>query len=257
MTTRLIVKSLPANCTEASLRSFFKKYGTLSDCTLKYTKEGKFRKFAFVGFDSEENAKKALKETDLSFMGSSRLHVEECKPFGDANKPRAWSQYSKDSRLEYERRFWKLDDCLYGICLSRQKKRIYISSSKRLEKSLNCRSSLTKRLANVKGLLSNGKIFKGKMLNILPGSENRERNDTDKIAASEKTSYKKEKMAKLKAAATKSHSWNALFLGPNAIADTLAEKLGVKKGDLLNSESGESAGVRLALAETRLVHETR
>ncbi|VDN22089.1 unnamed protein product [Cylicostephanus goldi] len=98
MTTRLIVKSLPANCTEASLRSFFKKYGTLSDCTLKYTKEGKFRKFAFVGFDSEENAKKALKETDLSFMGSSRLHVEECKPFGDANKPRAWSQYSKDSR---------------------------------------------------------------------------------------------------------------------------------------------------------------
>ncbi|KAK6037556.1 hypothetical protein COOONC_24940, partial [Cooperia oncophora] len=53
----------------------------------------------------------------------------------------------------------------------------------------------------------------------------------------------------------KSHSWNALFLGPNAIADTLAEKLGVEKGDLLNSEGGESAGVRLALAETRLVRE--
>ncbi|KAK6024499.1 hypothetical protein OSTOST_09691, partial [Ostertagia ostertagi] len=97
MTTRLIVKGLPSNCTEASLRKFFKKYGTMSDCTLKYTKEGKFRKFAFVGFDSEENASKALQETNLSFMGSSRLHVEECKPFGDANKPRAWSQYTKDS----------------------------------------------------------------------------------------------------------------------------------------------------------------
>ncbi|VDK60722.1 unnamed protein product, partial [Cylicostephanus goldi] len=95
------------------------------------------------------------------------------------------------------------------------------------------------------------------MLHILPGSEKREKNDADKTAASEKTSYKKEKMAKLKAAATKSHSWNALFLGPNAIADTLAEKLGVEKGDLLNSEGGESAGVRLALAETRLVRETR
>ncbi|KAJ1346839.1 hypothetical protein KIN20_001742 [Parelaphostrongylus tenuis] len=97
MTTRLIVKSLPSNCTEAKLRSFFQKYGTLSDCTLKYTKEGKFRKFAFVGFDSAENAKKALNETNLSYMGSSRLQVEECKPFGDANKPRAWSQYSKES----------------------------------------------------------------------------------------------------------------------------------------------------------------
>lgn len=80
MTTRLIVKSLPANCTEASLRKFFKKYGTLSDCTLKYTKEGKFRKFAFVGFDSEENAKKALQETHQSFMGSSRLQVMKLAP---------------------------------------------------------------------------------------------------------------------------------------------------------------------------------
>lgn len=103
---------------------------------------------------------------------------------------------------------------------------------------------------------SDGTIFKGRMMHILPGSEKREKKD-DKAETSEKTSYKKEKMAKLKANAGKSHSWNALFLGPNAIADTLAEKLGVEKGDLLNSETGESAGVRLALAETRLVRETR
>ncbi|KHJ87889.1 hypothetical protein OESDEN_12326, partial [Oesophagostomum dentatum] len=104
---------------------------------------------------------------------------------------------------------------------------------------------------------NDGKIFKGRMLHIIPGSERREKNDKEKAATNEKTSYKKEKMAKLKANAAKSHSWNALFLGPNAIADTLAEKLGVEKSDLLNSDTGESAGVRLALAETRLVRETR
>ncbi|KIH43177.1 hypothetical protein ANCDUO_26823, partial [Ancylostoma duodenale] len=80
----------------------------------------------------------------------------------------------------------------------------------------------------------------GRMLHIIPGSEKREKNDKDKALANEKTSYKKEKMAKLKANAGKTHSWNALFLGPNAIADTLAEKLGVEKGELLNSENGES-----------------
>ncbi|KAK6016837.1 hypothetical protein OSTOST_17675 [Ostertagia ostertagi] len=99
--------------------------------------------------------------------------------------------------------------------------------------------------------------FKGRMMHIIPGSEKREKKEPEISGSSEKTSYKKEKMSKLKANAAKSHSWNALFLGPNAIADTLAEKLGVEKGDLLNSESGESAGVRLALAETRLVRETR
>ncbi|KAK6037073.1 hypothetical protein COOONC_25422 [Cooperia oncophora] len=100
-------------------------------------------------------------------------------------------------------------------------------------------------------------IFKGRMMHILPGSEKREKKEPEKTESSGKTPYKKEKLSKLKANAAKSHSWNALFLGPNAIADTLAEKLGVEKGDLLNSEGGESAGVRLALAETRLVRETR
>ena len=36
-----------------------------------------------------------------------------------------------------------------------------------------------------------------------------------------------------------SHSWNALFLGANAVADTLAEKLGVSKADILGDSKGE------------------
>ncbi|WKY05251.1 hypothetical protein Q1695_005903 [Nippostrongylus brasiliensis] len=445
MSTRLIVKSLPPSCTEASLRSFFKKYGTLSDCTLKYTKEGKFRRFAFVGFDSEENAKKALHETNQSYMGSARLQVEECKPFGDANKPRAWSQYSKDSSAykrkqtgtdiieeneksskadEVERKKQKLDPQYreflevqgkkcdeeqkvivpssagdsgklveelmegisgdtklsliftglpssikpknlkewlspvrvkamkivkndsfaaafitfsrppdvrralqrdqefiggYKLTISKVKADEEVSAHEDVpEEDMPSRETeeakvrealletgrlfvrnlpfttkeedlhfffkkygeiadieviIDKKTGKCKGFAivefvfpesavaayaaADGAIFKGRMMHILPGSEKREKKEEEKPGASEKTSYKKEKAAKLKANAVKSHSWNALFLGPNAIADTLAEKLGVEKGDLLNSEGGESAGVRLALAETRLVRETR
>uniref|UniRef100_A0A1I7WIK5 RNA-binding protein 19 n=1 Tax=Heterorhabditis bacteriophora TaxID=37862 RepID=A0A1I7WIK5_HETBA len=107
--SRLIVKGLPAHCTETSLRTFYEKYGTLNDCTLKYTKEGKFRKFAFVGFDNDEIANIALKETNQVYMGSSRLQVEICKPFGDCEKPRAWSQYSKDSSA-YKRKHGTIDN---------------------------------------------------------------------------------------------------------------------------------------------------
>ncbi|CAG9535464.1 unnamed protein product [Cercopithifilaria johnstoni] len=95
--SRLIVKGLPSNCTEEKLRNHFKSFGKITDCSLKYTKDGKFRRFAFVGFETDENAQKAHENLHNTFMGASRLTVEECKPFGDETKPRAWSKYAKES----------------------------------------------------------------------------------------------------------------------------------------------------------------
>ncbi|CAJ0584814.1 unnamed protein product, partial [Mesorhabditis spiculigera] len=95
--SRLIVKGLPTNCTEQSLRKHFAKYGQITDCTLKYTKEGKFRKFAFLGFSEDQSAGKAIDATNNSFIQSSKIQVEKCLPFGHENKPRAWSRFSKDS----------------------------------------------------------------------------------------------------------------------------------------------------------------
>ncbi|EGT54090.1 hypothetical protein CAEBREN_29703, partial [Caenorhabditis brenneri] len=112
------------------------------------------------------------------------------------------------------------------------------------------------------------------MMHIIAGDEKRDKPAEDDVEAipddpdnpmkvkakkEKKTkSFKEEKEEEKKATAGKTaHSWNALFLGANAIADTLAQRLNVKKSDLLTSDQGESAGVRLALAETRLVRETR
>ncbi|VDO46076.1 unnamed protein product [Onchocerca flexuosa] len=95
--SRLIVKGLPSNCTEEKLRNHFKSFGRITDCSLKYTRDGKFRRFAFVGFETDENAQKAREHLHNTFMGASRLTIEECKPFGDETKPRAWSKYAKGS----------------------------------------------------------------------------------------------------------------------------------------------------------------
>lgn len=95
--SRLIVKNLPNGIKEERLRSIFCKKGEITDCTLKFTKDGRFRKFAFVGFSKEEEAKKAINSLNKTFIDTARIQVEYAKDFGDENKPRSWSKYSKDS----------------------------------------------------------------------------------------------------------------------------------------------------------------
>ncbi|KAL0979326.1 hypothetical protein UPYG_G00183680 [Umbra pygmaea] len=93
--SRLIVKNLPNGMKEERFRGMFAAFGTLTDCSLKNTKDGKFRKFGFVGFKSEEDAEKAQKHFNKSFVDTSRVMVEICKSFGDPSKARAWSKHTR------------------------------------------------------------------------------------------------------------------------------------------------------------------
>lgn len=93
--SRLIVKNLPNGMKEERFRQLFAAFGTLTDCSLKFTKEGKFRKFGFIGFKSEEEAQAALSHFNRSFIDTSRITVEFCKSFGDPTKPRAWSKHAQ------------------------------------------------------------------------------------------------------------------------------------------------------------------
>jgi len=53
---------------------------------LKYTQNGKFRQFGFVGFKSEEDALAAQKYFNGTYFGSSKIIVEECKSMSKNNK---------------------------------------------------------------------------------------------------------------------------------------------------------------------------
>ncbi|GMT26225.1 hypothetical protein PFISCL1PPCAC_17522, partial [Pristionchus fissidentatus] len=476
--SRIIVKGLPPRCSENQLKDIFRSYGTITDCALKFTKEGKFRRFAFVGFEGGDSGKDAINKTNDTFLGSYKLQVEECKGFGDNQKPRAWSKYAKDSsaykrkhgdeapaavqkkpkkdededeeesatnkktkarRDEEFRNFLEakgvskehevkpveepkeesaIDEGLINMLLENIKGDTHLSvlvsglpssikqnhvkdwfapirvkalkvvrdqkaaasfvsfektgdikrallknnlflggykiSVKAVPGSVNPNEMKNEEGGGGKGGLANpgltreeeeakmrdaildtgrlflrnlpfstdeaelralmkpfgelaevqviitkstgackgfaivefmfpesavaayakldGSVFKGRMLHILPGEEKREEreeeegeeggdgtNEGKKKRMDEKSSFKREKAEKMKKNAAKNqHSWNSLFLGANAVADSLAEKLGVSKADILSTEGGgESAAVRLALAETRIVRETR
>lgn len=85
---------------EDRFRDLFAAFGTLTDSTLKFTKDGKFRKFGFIGYGSEEEANAALNHFNKSFIDTSRISVEICKSFGDPLKAKAWSKYSKNEAKE-------------------------------------------------------------------------------------------------------------------------------------------------------------
>ncbi|NXX36963.1 RBM19 protein, partial [Nicator chloris] len=87
--------SLLSQMKEERFRKLFAAFGTLTDCCLKYTKDGRFRKFGFIGYKSEDEAQTALNHFNKSFIDTSRVTVELCKSFGDPTKPKAWSKHSQ------------------------------------------------------------------------------------------------------------------------------------------------------------------
>ena len=96
--SRLIVKNLPQTVNEQKLRDLFGQKGAVTDVQLKF-KDGKFRKFAFVGYENEEAAAAAEKFFDSTFIGTSRIKVEVCAALGDETKPKPWSKHTKDTAV--------------------------------------------------------------------------------------------------------------------------------------------------------------
>ncbi|XP_053983354.1 probable RNA-binding protein 19 [Hylaeus volcanicus] len=95
--SRLIVKNLPKNISDTKLRELFSQKGLVTDVQLKYTKDGKFRRFAFIGFKTEEQAIAAKEYFDKSCIDTCKISIEQCASLGDPSKPRSWSKYAPDS----------------------------------------------------------------------------------------------------------------------------------------------------------------
>ena len=95
--SRLIVKNLPFSITETKLRTTFGKHGTVTDLQLKY-KDGKFRGFAFIGYQTEDEAGSAKKYLDGTFVGAAKIKVEICNELGKS----AQKKDKKKEKRKYE-----------------------------------------------------------------------------------------------------------------------------------------------------------
>lgn len=68
--SRALKSLLLVQATENKIRDFFSKKGSVTDVSLKFTPEGKFRRFGFIGFASSNEAEEAQKYFDKTFMGT-------------------------------------------------------------------------------------------------------------------------------------------------------------------------------------------
>uniref|UniRef100_A0A1B0GB28 RRM domain-containing protein n=1 Tax=Glossina morsitans morsitans TaxID=37546 RepID=A0A1B0GB28_GLOMM len=83
---------------ENELRNIFSATGRITDISMKYTPEGTFRQFCFIGYEAEDEAKKALEFFDKTCIHTRRIRVELCGDLGTENKPRPWSKYTKEKQ---------------------------------------------------------------------------------------------------------------------------------------------------------------
>ncbi|KAI8513353.1 putative RNA-binding protein 19, partial [Branchiostoma belcheri] len=90
--SRLIVKNLPPSITEHKFQSMFEAVGTVTDCKLKYSKNGQFRHFGFVGFRTQQEAEKAVQQFHNTFLNTVRIQVEFCKDLCGKDTPTPWKQ---------------------------------------------------------------------------------------------------------------------------------------------------------------------
>ncbi|XP_011187841.2 probable RNA-binding protein 19 [Zeugodacus cucurbitae] len=98
--SRIIVKQLPKNISEDKLRSIFGAKGTITDMQLKYTPDGKFRQFCFIGYRSEDEAQEAIKYFNNTCIQTSRIKVEVCAALGSEDKPLARSKNARKAETE-------------------------------------------------------------------------------------------------------------------------------------------------------------
>ncbi|KAK6462275.1 multiple RNA-binding domain-containing protein 1 [Scheffersomyces coipomensis] len=93
--SRLIVRGLPQYLTEDKLKDHFSKQGNVTDVKLMKKRNGESRRFAFIGYRSMDDAEKAVRFFNKSFIDTSRIDVELAKTFSDPNVPLSFKEKRK------------------------------------------------------------------------------------------------------------------------------------------------------------------
>lgn len=108
--SRIIVKNLPKWASEERLRKHFGSKGQITDIKMMYTRSGIFRRFAYIGFASADEAQAAIRYFDRTFIDTARIEADFALPVtsglcifltlfqaSSADLSRPWSKYSVGS----------------------------------------------------------------------------------------------------------------------------------------------------------------
>lgn len=100
-----------------------------------------------------------------------------------------------------------------------------------------------------------GTTFQGRLLHILPAS-NKKASQLDDFTLTKLPLKKQKAIRHRKEALSSSFSWNSLYMNPDAVLASVADRLGVSKSEVLDPTSADAA-VKQALAETNTIRDTK
>jgi len=107
--SRIIIKGIPKEITEEQLKKHLSLKGEITDIKIMRKPNGESRKFAFVGFKSEEQAINSINYFNNTYIKTCKIQLEEAKVQGDPNlnkgvtakmKPKSKEPDSKDASIE-------------------------------------------------------------------------------------------------------------------------------------------------------------
>ncbi|KAG8745984.1 Multiple RNA-binding domain-containing protein 1 [Ceratobasidium sp. 414] len=100
--------------------------------------------------------------------------------------------------------------------------------------------------------------FQGRLLHVMPAivRAGKEEADARESSTDRKKSVKKERDTKRKENAGREFNWGMLYMNSDAILSSVADRLKISKANILDPEA-TNASVRLALAETNVIEETK
>ncbi|KAH7491975.1 Multiple RNA-binding domain-containing protein 1 [Phytophthora ramorum] len=102
----------------------------------------------------------------------------------------------------------------------------------------------------------NGMAFQGRCLHVIFARSKPVKLDPEAALADPNLTYKQRKELERQIQAQKKTGWNASYIRGDATVGSLAERMGVKRGEIMDKEQGNMA-VRLAIGETMLVKENK
>ncbi|KAG2133823.1 uncharacterized protein EDB93DRAFT_1173636 [Suillus bovinus] len=97
--------------------------------------------------------------------------------------------------------------------------------------------------------------FQGRLLHIIPAVDQKGKFEVVE-GEGKKQTLKDERGSRRKAMAGRDFNWSMLYMNSDAVASSIADRMGIAKSDILNPES-DNAAVKLALAETHVIQETK
>lgn len=102
---------------------------------------------------------------------------------------------------------------------------------------------------------SDGIPFQGRLLHIVPAAAKRDQG-LDEFAIAQLPLKKQNLIRKKAAAASNTFNWNSLFMSQDAVNDSIADRLGVSKAEMLDPTLSDAA-IKQAIGETTIIQETK